>query len=158
MGFKGNLGRWLGSFLKGRLQAVRVGAGLSSWAPVISGVPQGSVLGPLLFLIFISDLGGGLPTGSLSTVLKYVDDTKIFRGVSNLEDIEELQLDLNSLYDWQERSNMRWNGSKFVALQMGHSPSIWEDSQLFTPDWGEPIKQREVTRDLGITMESKGDF
>ena len=111
LGFRGDLGRWIARFLTGRLQAVRVGTGLSSWAWVISGVPQGSVLGPLIFLIFIADLGANLPSGSPTLLLKYVDDSKAIHPVASLEDVEELQESLGSLYQWQEENNMSWNGS-----------------------------------------------
>ena len=86
LGIKGVLGQWLTSFLTGRTQAVRVGEGLSAWAEVISGVPQGSVLGPLLFLIFIADLGDGLLSGSSMLLLKYVDDSKAIQKIRTPED------------------------------------------------------------------------
>lgn len=87
-----------------------------------------------------------------------MDDTKLIRGVKSLEEVEEMQLDLESLYKWQVESNMQWNGSKFVALRMGNCPHIWEDSVLLTPNMEEPIEVKEVAKDLGILMDSKGNF
>ena len=104
LGIDGDMGRWLGAFLSNRRQACKVGGSLSEWTRVVSGVPQGTVLGPLLFLIFISDLV--LPGGSQSLLLKYVDDTKVIRHVRGVEDILDLQTDLEALFKWQSENNM----------------------------------------------------
>jgi hypothetical protein len=157
MGIRGNLGVWLGKFLLNRSQAVRVGRKISSWSHVISGVPQGTVLGPLFFLCFIADLGGDLAVGS-SMILKYVDDTKLIKGVSSAEDIEAMQEDLESLYQWQQSNNMEWNSSKFQSLRMGNNRVLREESLLFTPDCGDPIEEMEHVKDLGVLMDRLGTF
>jgi ribonuclease P/MRP protein subunit RPP40 len=157
MGIRGNLGIWLGKFLLGRTQAVRVGSKISSWTSVISGVPQGTVLGPLFFLCFIADLGGDLAMGS-SLILKFVDDTKLIKGVATPEDIEALQDDLENLYQWQQANNMEWNGGKFQALRMGYNQTLREEALLFTPNHDDPIEEFEVVKDLGVLMDRLGTF
>jgi ribonuclease P/MRP protein subunit RPP40 len=154
LGITGNLGRWIGNFLLQRRQAVKVGSKISSWSQVLSGVPQGSVLGPILFLIFISDLGMDLG----STVLKYVDDTKLIRGISDEQDVESLQADLEALYTWQSINNMDWNDSKFQALRMGPRTQLKEDTLLFSSNMKEVIDEVEEAMDLGIVMDSSGSF
>ncbi len=148
LGINGHLGRWLGNFLLERRQAVRVGSMSSYWAQVLSGVPQGSVLGPLLFLAFISDLGAELEQED-SSIFKYVDDTKLFRGVSSPDDVEALQNDLFMLYKWQQVNNMEWNASKFVALRMGANRSLREETLLFTPNFGLRQMPRPFKRLVG---------
>ena len=71
---------------------------VSSWKPVLSGVPQGSVLGPILFLVYINDLEEGV-TGK---VLKFADDTKLFRKVKEIGDKQNLQEDIDKLVKWSE--------------------------------------------------------
>ena len=82
---------WVRDWLSGRKQRVVVEGEESSWRPVISGVPQGSVLGPILFLIYINDLENEIG----SNILKFADDTKMFRRVESQEDRHQLQSDLN---------------------------------------------------------------
>ena len=110
---------------------MKVGAGSSSWSRVLSSVPQGTVLGPLLFLIFIGDLGGDIDPEE-ATILKYVDDTKILKEVHSMEDVEQLQESLESLYQWQRDNNMEWNGGKFQLLRIGPHSSIKDSTVLFT--------------------------
>ena len=83
----------------------------------MSGVPQGSVLGPLLFLIYISDLDDNIT----SNVLKFADDTKVFRSVNNDGDKQHLQNDLDRLVKWSEKWQMLFNFGKCKLLHAEHS-------------------------------------
>ena len=82
LGIDGNLGKWLGSFLLKRTQSVKVEDKVSSRATVISGVPQGSVLAPRMFLMYISDMFAD------ANIFIYVDDSKVSRRVQNEDDVE----------------------------------------------------------------------
>ena len=155
LGVEGDLGRWIGAFLSSRRQAVKVAGFLSSWAPVTSGVPQGTVLGPILFLIFIGDLV--LPDGSQAVLLKYVDDTKVMRRIQGMEDVLSLQADLEHLFGWQVANNMAWNSTKFQALRMGGKPSLWDSTVLLTPD-SSPIPTVHQAKDLGILVDDRMYF
>jgi ribonuclease P/MRP protein subunit RPP40 len=157
MGIRGSLGRWIGKFLHLRSQSVRVGSSISSWLHVVSGVPQGTVLGPLLFLCFIADLGADLGPGS-SLLLKYVDDTKAVKEISSLDDVEDMQEDLEALYQWQITNNMEWNSSKFQSLRMGTNHCLRNESLLFTPNFTDPIPEKDVVKDLGVLMDRGGTF
>ena len=86
----GKVLQWVCNFLTSRVQQARVGSKLSREVPLRSGLPQGSVLGLLLFLIFISDLEKHLKS-SIVEVLKYVDDSKLIFDVGSPEDVEEAQ-------------------------------------------------------------------
>ena len=90
---------WIEQWLNDRRQRVVVDGGVSSWKPVLSGVPQGSVLGPILFLVYINDLEEGV-TGK---ILKFADDTKLFRKVKEIGDNHKLQDDIDKLDKWSEK-------------------------------------------------------
>ena len=90
-GIDGRVADWISDWLDNRMQRVCINGVLSGWMLVTSGVPQGSVLGPLLFLIFINDLDLGL----LSSILKFADDTKIYGKAATPADRLQLQLDLD---------------------------------------------------------------
>ena len=90
---------WVRNWLSGRKQRVVVEGEESSWRPVISEVPQGSVLGHILFLIYINDLKNEIG----SNILKFADDTNMFRRVQSQEDRHPLQVDLNKLVKWAEK-------------------------------------------------------
>ena len=97
-GIRGHLLTWLSSFLTGRRQRVVLRNGVSDWIKVTSGVPQGSILGPLLFLIFVNDL----PNIASSTAKLFADDTKLYRQIKNIRDCDILQDDLNEFSAWSK--------------------------------------------------------
>ena len=94
MGITGNTWKWLLAYLWNRSQCVSINSSTSFALPVVSGVPQGSILGPLLFLIYINDLPDVL---SSSQVLLFADDAKCFKIISSVCDSMGLQDDLNKL-------------------------------------------------------------
>ena len=104
-GVDGLLLSWLENWLLGRKQRVSVGGEYSDWSEVTSGVPQGSVLGPLLFLIFVSDIDEGIT----NKLLKFADDTKLVGDVSSPEGVESLYEDLELLYKWLQYWGMSFN-------------------------------------------------
>ena len=89
-GIGGNILKWIGEWLVARQQRVELSDYESAWLYVISGVPQGSVLGPLLFLLFTNDIDSGI----VNRLLKFVDDTKLVGIVFNESEAEQLRSDL----------------------------------------------------------------
>jgi len=100
------------AFLVSRRQRVVVNGCSSDWAPVSSGVPQGSILGPLLFLLYVNDIGVCIE----SQTRLFADDCTIFRDVAGREDCEALQSDLHHLYQWAHKWQLHLNLSKCKAL------------------------------------------
>ena len=90
---------WIEQWLTDRRQMVVVDGEVSGWKSVLSGVPQGSVLGPILCLVYINDLEEGV-TGK---ILKFADDTKLFRKVKEIGDKQNLQHDIDKLVKWSEK-------------------------------------------------------
>ena len=153
LGIGGNLLEWIRAFLSDRYQRIRVGQKLSDKTYVLSGVPQGSVLGPVLFLIFISTLGDNIP--DKDHLFKYVDDTKYYGKVKNDEDICNFQERLNTLYNWADTNEMKWNSLKFQLLRMGPDEGLVEDSLIFSPNYQDIIGQSELVKDLGILIDAE---
>ena len=113
-GVKGNTLNWIKGFLLGRTQAVVLEGERSSEVPVTSGVPQGSVLGPLLFLLYINDL----PQNVQSQVRLFADDTAVYLTVTSPEDVNTLQADLDTLQEWERTWDMEFNPGKCQVLHI----------------------------------------
>ena len=103
---------WIRKFLIGRTQRVRVGGELSQEVRVTSGVPQGSVLGPLLFLAYVNDIGRNIE----SNIRLFADDCVIYREILTKEDMITLQRDVDRLGEWAVDNAMKINLSKSKAL------------------------------------------
>ena len=109
---------WIREFLLGRTQRVRVGGQLSAEVTVKSGVSQGSVLGPLLFLAYVNDIWRNME----STISLFADDCVIYRKIINNEDVNKLQKELNRLGEWAVENAMKINPSKskqFASREVG---------------------------------------
>ena len=154
LGVRGKLLSWIQSFLISRTQRVMVNGILSNPAPVISGVPQGSVIGPLLFLVLLSDIDIDTVSSFLSS---FADDTRISKGVSNVTDASALQTDLEAVYQWAEDNNMSFNHKKFEALRYGKDSVLKLTTNYVSPA-GTIIDDKDQVRDLGVTMSSDCTF
>ena len=127
-----------------------------SYILVISGVPQGSVLGPLLFLILIGDIDKDVAASFLSS---FADDTRVGKGISSDKDVKLLQADLNSIYKWSAENNMNFNSDKFELLRYRskHSKTVQLNS-VYHSDNAQIIEEKQHVRDLGITMSNDATF
>ena len=154
LGVDGKLGRWLHGFLLGRLQSVVVNGQKSAPTQVISGVPQGSVLGPLLFLVLIADIDKEVASSFISS---FADDTRVGHAVANNQDIQKLQDDLKAVYRWADNNNMEFNSDKFDHLHYDTKPRS-EDPPVYHSNNGSAIQTKEAVCDLGIIMSCSATF
>ena len=138
MGISGKLGQWIYSFLTNRKQAVLVNGVTGSFVEVESGVPQGSVLGPLLFLVLISDIDQEVAASYISS---FADDTRAAKVYH---------------YCRRCRSSTNWHAGHIQVVTRKNS-NIKENTCYKTPS-GDPIKVVEHAKDLGVIMSSTGTF
>lgn len=152
IGVHSSLLSWISSYLVGRWQYVRLCGCRSSTFEVHSGVPQGSHLGPLLFLLYVNDI----PTIFKSRSLLYADDLKLFRRIVSVADAQILQQDLLALSDWCSRNGLNLNIGKCKCLTFHRKrgqPMFFD----YTID-GTILVRIEETFDLGILFDNKLSF
>jgi hypothetical protein len=155
IGINGQLFECIKSFLTNRVQAVKVGDTMSSYLPVTSGVPQGSVLRPFLFLLFINHLPDVFE-GATKCKL-FADDLKAYDSLNAMESNDKFQTILNSIVQWSETWQMNLSVSKCGSLLIiGNSKqSINDDVVLLN---GSSLCTLSFVKDLGITMDTKLAF
>ena len=144
-GIQGNVLRWVENWLNNRKQRVVINGKASKWTKVTSGVPQGSVLGPVLFLVYINDIDNGV-TGIIS---KFADDTKIANTVVSNEQVIEMQSNLDKLSEWGQTWQMNFNADKCKVLHIGYR----NEKANYTLN-GTQLKSVDSEIDLGVTISS----
>ena len=148
-GVGGNILKWIKSWLSNRRQRVAIEDKYSEWAKVTSGVPQGSVLGPILFLVYINDLDVGI----VSSLGKFADDSKLMKSICSNEDVSTVREDLKVLESWAETWQMEFNVDKCSVIHLGKTnPSA--DYRLFDKQ----LTVSDKERDLGVIVDNKLKF
>ena len=148
-GICGDLYNWLCNYLTERKQQVVLNGESCSWTTVTSGVPQGSVLGPLLFSLFVNDL----PSIVRSPLVLFADDANIYHSIQSDEDYQLLQQDLDSLYKWSKNWQLCFNVIKCKVLHIG-SNQHYRVYRLGS----DCITSSTVEKDLGILVDNKLKF
>ena len=144
------IANWIQDFLSGRFQKVAVKGAESNFLPVTSGVPQGSVLGPTLFLLYINDL----PTSVTCNVSLYADDTLIYTKVKDKTDEIGFQKNIDSLVNWSTKNKMPFNKTKCEVI-------VFNQGIIPLPHYnisGQPLTCVDTTKYLGVTLQSDLKF
>ena len=156
----GRLLNFFQDYLKNRKQRVVLDNTISDILDVYSGVPQGSILGPLLFILFINDIYDRIDPST--GICLYADDTKIWKSISSENDCKILQTDVNGLQDWCTDNKMSFNIEKCHALTVKATDYLLTDELPFSKIYyfldDKIIDYSLQQRDLGIIMNAKLNF
>ncbi|KAK3771263.1 hypothetical protein RRG08_024342 [Elysia crispata] len=155
-GIQGSVLDWIDAFLSERKQRVYINGSQSQEGQVTSGIPQGSVLGPILFVIYINDL----PNEVESEVRIFADDTKLFTQSNEQRDREILQADFDRLHQWSVAWLLNFHPEKCCTLKLGKPAS---DQTYFMADKNStsgkhPLKTSKAGKDLGVVVDSQLNF
>ena len=152
-GISDSLLEWISCFLTDRIQTVKVNNSFSEWSPVVSGVPQGSVLGPLLFLIYINDLSTSCP--DLKLLFLFADDAKCFACIRSLNDCIILQSSLDSVSNWSNLWQLNLASDKCQTLSFTYHTA----SFLFNYSVNSiPLVRVGDVLDLGVRFSQELSF
>ena len=144
-GIQGKVHGWIEAWLSGRTQRVVLNGQSSSWSEVLSGVPQGSVLGPVLFSLFIHDIDEA--GRKLDILRKFADDTKGAKRITSKDDNQAMQDTLNELNEWAQRWGMAFNIPKCKVMHVGRGNPGFEYQMN-----GHRLATTDQERDIGVTM------
>ena len=147
LGLGGNLLKWFEMYLTGRSQQVKVNKAVTMPSEVISGIPQGTILGPFLFNIYINDLPS--KTNSCKVTL-YADDAKMYKTISNEDDFQAFSQDIVNVEDFFNDWQLNVNQNKCELLHLGHDnpKNNYEIN-------GSSIPDKPIIRDLGVLLDEK---
>ena len=148
-GIRGKLFNWIENFLSDRKQRVCLNGSSSSWRPVTSGVPQGSVIGPILFLVFINDMPGVIE----SKCKIFADDTKVYHPITSLIDKTTLQNDIDALVEWSKNWLLGFNENKCKVIHFGKKNPCYDYVMK-----GKVLENVAEERDLGVLMSNNLSF
>lgn len=152
VGITGNLLTWLKSFLSNRKQYVIVENQKSIPEKVLSGVPQGTVLGPLLFILYINDI---VKVIKHSYIKIFADDSKLIKIINSLEDRELLDEDLQAVIEWALKNKMELNRLKFQLLSHGNKENLKVPYKI---EQNVLLEKSEDVKDLGVTLSENATF
>ena len=144
LGIAGNVHKWILNWLGNRKQRVVINGTASEWTPVTSGIPQGSVLGPTLFIIYVNDLPGAVTSNSKL----FADDTKIYRSVSDGAGPEVLKKDLEAVISWLDKWQLPFSSLKCKSLHIGPRNPCHIYKMRDTV-----LQQTRTEKDLGVHLD-----
>ena len=153
-GICGNTKEWISSFLHDRKQRVSLNGHVSKWSDVTSGIPQGSVLGPILFVVFINDL----PDVVKSTVRIFADDTKLYGSATTEQDRQLIQEDIDSLSDWSDKWLLKFNTSKCGVMHLGYNNPKQDYNMRDNSNEYQGLEETKIEKDLGVHIDNKLTF
>ena len=163
IGIEGKLLDWICDFLNNRDQVVVVDNIFSYIAKVVSGVPQGTVLGPILFLIYLNDISDCLNSCDLSC---FADDTRIYKAISFSEETNLLQQDLYAVSKWSNDNNMKLHSDKFTYVNFNLRSSkfslanlpFFQENFQYTTSEGNSLEPEYSVKDLGVIFNENLDW
>ena len=153
-GITGRTLQWIRAFLSNRQQKVRANGKDSSWSPVMSGIPQGSILGPILFTLFVNDLPGNIRT----IISMFADDTKLYIPLTSDSSFEDLVADLNYLQEWAASMQMRFHPAKCKVMHLGKNNPRRIYEMKDSNNLSHKLEEVEVEKDLGVHIDSDLKF
>ena len=154
-GIDGNILGWMESFLTNRTQQIVINDEKSNSAFVTSGIPQGSVLGPILFVLYINDLPEVVDQNTF--IFLFADDTKAFRQITNEADQKQLQRDINEMVAWSNKWLLRFHPQKCTMMKICKDKSDKESQYEYTME-GHPLPYSTCEKDIGVHIDSNLNF
>ena len=145
---------WISSFLSERYQYVKINNSCSNKLKVTSGVPQGSVLGPTLFIYFINDLPNVVHNTSIKI---FADDTKAYKNIKSENDVNQLQNAINEMFAWTEKWLLKFNKDKCKILHLGNKNP--KNDYFIGPEGQQiPLEKTNLEKDLGVYVDENLNF